>query len=193
MMMILRALAIAAMVSVGDGCEGTPNLGDIQLGVGTPTNGPVYLLELVADDARYPLTPNVQQGGVDAFPRMSRPVWVQRKTQDAQFEVRAVWIEILSGRAYEARITVDATELAVDQLGADVVALLMPGGRMVIGSDPVPKSREVVTRDIAETCGTRRPDLDRDITGEVNAIANLREALAFATDPIEVPPCGEGN
>lgn len=168
-------------------------INSLSTGIGAMQQNPVYVLKLTADENPIFPVPAVIFSGVGSFPRVQSVSLTMPELIGDNVLVSAIWLEIMTGRAYEAEAMIDTSDLAVSAGGADLAVLLLPGGWLVVGSDPVPRSKEIITRDIAKVCGERRPDLDRNIRSEVNAIAALKEALAFAADPIDAPPCSEGE
>lgn len=186
---ILTTLMLVAM-ALG-GCRAN-DIESLASGTGAHSDNPVYVTELLLDGESFVLVPRVSAGGADSFPRASATTLIPIALPE-RFTITATWLEIISGRAYEAQATVSASEIVVESGIGYLAVLFLPGGRMVIGSDPIPRSRKTVTRDIAEACGKRRLDLDRDIRPEVSAIPNLKEALEFVKDPINAVPCGEGK
>ena len=180
-------LLVTAAVS---GCRAN-DIDSLSSGIGAISDNPVYVTELLLDGDGFVLVPKVSYGGADSFPRTRHTTSLSPVSLPDSFTIKGVWLEIISGRAYEAQATVNASDIAVEYGSGYLVILFLPGGRMVIGSDPVPRSGKIVTRDIAEACGKRRPDLDRDMKTEVDAIAGVKEAYQFATNPITAPPCRE--
>ena len=192
-MRMLRHIILATFLLVAmalGGCRAN-EIRSLSFGIGTMTDSPVYITELLLDNREFIYTPSVESSGVGSFPRTPGGTFFHSIVLPDSFTIKVTWLEIMSERAYEAQATVNASDLAVESGIGRLEVLFLPGGRMVIGSDPVPRSGKIVTRDIAEACGKRRPDLDRDIKGEVDSIAKLKEALQFATNPIDEPPCGE--
>ena len=182
-------LLVTAAVS---GCRAN-EIESLSFGIGTMSDSPVYVTELLLDNREFIAMPTVAHGGVGSFPRTPGGTFFNSIVLPDSFTIKVMWLEIMSGRAYEAEATVNASDLAVESGNGEISVLLLPGGWLVIGSDPVPRSTKIVTRDISKICGSRRKDLDRDIKGEVNSIGKLKEALKFATDPIDAPPCEGGT
>ena len=191
---MLRHVILATFLLVAtavSGCRADQTI-SLSSGVSALSQNPVYVTELLLDDKGFVLIPTVSHGGADSFPRTSATTGLSIALPD-KFTVKATWVEIISGRAYEAQAVVNFVDLAIESGMTNIVVVLMPGGRMIIGSDPVPRSGKIMTRDIADVCGTRRPDLDRDMKTEIDAIAGVKEAYQFATNPITAPPCSEGS
>lgn len=186
------ALGIFLLVTITLGGCRANEINSLASGIGAISDNPVYVTELLLNDEDFVLVPTVSYGSADSFPRTRSTTFLSPVSLPESFMIKAIWLEIISGRAYEAQTTVSASDLAVESGIGDLVILFLPGGQMVIGSDPTPRSGKIITRDIAKACGTRRPDLDRDIKGEVDSIAGVKEALKFATNPIDAPPCKGG-
>ena len=163
----------------------------MSLGLGGYAEAPVLVIAFEAGGIRDPLLPEVVDSGGDTFPRSFRSKSLEPPTGDP-FLVRTTWIDIATGQAWEAEVKVDQDALTVEDGIAWVTAIFGPGARLVIGSDPTPVSTTVQTIDVARTCGTRRPDLDRDLGSEVDAIPFLREALASAKPEIASTTCTDG-
>ncbi|MBM2578102.1 hypothetical protein JQC91_17480 [Jannaschia sp. Os4] len=188
-------LMMALLVALATGCapDGEREV-RLDLAAGTRLDGPAYVTRLEAGPFTYPLVPSVARGGIGSFPRdgMGGVMQPIRRVPE-RFDVTVEWIELATGRAYAATIPVESADLAIGPeplLHADLSVMLHPGGRVVIGSDPVPETTQVILRDIAEGCARRRPDLDRDLSDQVDAIPRLGRALEGAT--AVAAPCGGG-
>jgi len=183
---------IAAVLLLGGACDEVQGPHDLNLGLATLTNSPVYVLDYTAAGLSYPLLPALPPGDADRYPRVSEKVLVTRSASDEDIEVNVAWLEVLTQRAYAVRTTVREEDLDRRNVGLELSVLLLPGGEFKVISDPLPVigAKEQIIRDIVQGCARRRPDLDRDIRGEIDAIPMLRERISFAKVPIDAPPCG---
>jgi len=98
-----------------------------------------------------------------------------------------IWVELLSGQAYTARISVALSDLQrVEANVVEIRAIFGPNGLLIIPADPLRRTEaDTETRDAARICGTRIPEADRDYTADPGALSGLPEALATA---ILTPP-----
>ncbi len=78
--------------------------------------------------------------------------------------IEAVWVELLTQRAYRAELTVPVQGLQRDPANyAEMMPVFGPGGLLLITSDPIPETVEATeTHNAGQVCGTRVPALDRD-------------------------------
>lgn len=162
-------------------------------GFGADSRNPVYLLEGHINGASLPYGAlSLVWGGLDGYPRSDRVSYVNFTSLPEAFPIELLWIEVTSGRAYFAQTTIHSKDLALSAGGGSgpLDILILPGGRLVIGSDPLPEDGKLVLRDIAKTCGTRQPQQDRDIAKEADAIGGMKEMLERLKDPLIEAPCG---
>lgn len=194
-MLRLRAAIIAATVVFAGGCDERPRSDTLDFGLGSVTNNPVYVLEYSAEGLHYPLLPTFAPSGADGYPRSGNKIWLRRQSPSDLIEVNVAWLEVLTQRAYAFTTTIREEDITLRGTDLEISVLLLPGGEFKIISDPLPivGAKQQRIRDLVRGCAQRRPDLDRDITGEVDAIPTLRDRIAFATNPIDAPPCGGGS
>ncbi|MBK4216916.1 hypothetical protein JJJ17_13340 [Paracoccus caeni] len=184
----VAVLIAAACLSVA-ACRAEP-IDRLTFGFGTDMRAPVLVVDFRINDLEpaYPL-PKLSRGGADSAPRTTGGMSVETGPLPEQFEVRALWIEVASGRAYEAKAEIRRDDMASHVRTGHLDILMLPGGELLVGSDPVPTSREVITRDIARSCGTRRPDQDRDLLREPEKTARLPDMLTRFDDRLIAEPC----
>ena len=165
----------------------------IQFGFGSDMRNPVYVTDARVDTL---ILPNAQpvliRGGVDSYPRSYGGNWVEVSEFPEEFVLTLDWTEIASGRAYHSEVPLRREDLAVSRgfEFAILDMLMLPGGEIVIGSDPSPKDGTQITRDIAKACGKRVPERDRDFSREANMIGGMKETLETLKDPLIKAPCG---
>lgn len=105
--------------------------------------------------------------------------------------VRARWVELLTDKAWEAAIDIAPRDLTRPREGTAILTLVFgPHGQLLVASDPISPAEP--RRDLAQVCGTRAPSADRDISAEVDAIAQLASTLALDFPPVpDATPCPE--
>lgn len=182
-------LALIGLLGLTAACR-ADDIQRMSLGLGGYSEAPVYFTAFQIGGIGHPLLPQIVAHGGDNFPRAFNAASLGAPQGDL-IPVSAVWIDVATGQAWEADLTVDRTALTVEMGSAEVTAIFGPGAQLVIGSDPTPVDTNVVTIDVARICGTRRPDLDRDLSGSADGIPFLREALASANRDTATTPCIE--
>lgn len=162
----------------------------LSYGATNKLGAPVLILEQQAGPFFVGIPVLEQSGSADSSPR--RPGSINGTvTLPDPVPIRAVWVEVLTGRAYEAQTEVSRQDIHVRDGQSPLVVVLLPGGAMVVGSDPGPLSDGPERRDLARVCGTRRPDLDRDVSTSA-AIEELTgyPKSSFRLDrSLALPPC----
>ena len=104
--------------------------------------------------------------------------------------VSVEWVELLTDRAWQASLEISPDDLFRNMRNAASITLIFgANGRFIAGTEP---SDVGEGKDIAQVCGTRTPEKDRDVSAEANAHAQLTEALRFEYPPVpDQPPCPE--
>jgi len=145
---------------------------------------PVLVTEARVADIYFRSVPSVTLGMADVgLPRSSGHMYLSRPLSGAEdFQISVRWVEMLTNRAWRASITVNPKDLTVKR--DDLVSLILifgANGYFVVGSD---NGGEHITKDVAQTCGERVPEEDRDVAAEVNKHAKLASALALDYAPV---------
>lgn len=164
----------------------------LSFGVGNRIGAPIAVIR--QDIGGRPVsTPTVYYtGGADSTPRHGAGI-VAPVPQGASIQIEATWIEVHTGQAFSASAEVAKSDLAVAAGSYDLVLVYLPGGWLVVGSDPGLVGGTYQTRDLARICGTRQPDQDRDLVAEGQAaldeFAGLEFALGRGHDPVTAESC----
>lgn len=84
-------------------------------------------------------------------------------------QIEAVWVELLTHKAFRAEIVVPVLELQRSASNfAEMKPVFGPGGLMLITSDPLPETPDSrVMHDVGRVCGERMPELDQDYTNRL--------------------------
>ena len=177
--MIRRCAALLSLLWL-TGCFGDP--GQMKLAFSAFTDRPVVLTEMVVNGQPMALLPLVVQGRAErAQPRYGGGGWLlgYPSGQSGQMAVEMTWVELSSGQAYRAAVTVPLSELEVSASGAvEVQSIFAPSGLLIIGSDPLPEGADDLRiRDVARVCGTRAPEADHDYIDTPRELPGLFEAL----------------
>ena len=176
--MIRRFAALLSLLGLA-GCFGNP--GQMFLSFSAFTDRPVVLTAMSVNGKPMGLLPLVVQGRADKLPRhggggllLSYP-----SGTSGQMALEMAWIELSSGQAYRAALTVPLSDLEVSASGAvEMQSIFAPSGLLIIGSDPLPESADDLRiRDVARVCGTRAPEADQDYTDNPTELPGLFEAL----------------
>lgn len=191
----VRIFALIAALIALPGCGGSASI-SFDFGIGASNRSPVLVTVMEVDGTKAYPAAAVRFSGAEGYPRQQGATSFGGPSGES-FIVRAEWTEILTGRSYLGEAQVQTGDLAVENGVADLVVLLLAGGQMIVGSDPVPKTTKVETRDIAEICAARQPSKDRVLARKVgngfeaapDAPALVGRALEFVKDPLIVQPC----
>ncbi|WP_066710000.1 hypothetical protein [Celeribacter ethanolicus] len=188
--MTMRFLALAGTLLLSGCIPSGPKR--VDLSMTSFSYSPVLITQAdIADVYREPI-PTVRFGMADIeAPRSTETMSLTRPLSGTdEFQITAQWVELLTNRAWQASVTVDPRELTtIRDDRVDLILIFGANGHLVIGSDDDSKH---INKDVAETCGLRVPEADRDVAAEANAHAKLASALAFEYPPVPTDaPCPE--
>ncbi len=195
-MSLVRLVGFAVAFLLLAACRDEPEIDAISFGVGTQIGAPMVVLDArVAGAPVYPAAKMAFDGSAFSFPRYGGLALLNVSVSEP-FSVSAEWIEVATGLGYEGEALLEPGDLARGSASAIMALILLPGGELVIGSDPLPTSTRVETRDLVTLCGVRRPDLDRNLMDPSDSTLNdfpvlevvLKEVTV--TDAAMRPPCG---
>ncbi|QUJ78129.1 hypothetical protein KDD17_17460 [Sulfitobacter albidus] len=99
--------------------------------------------------------------------------------------MEAVWVELLSNRAYRADVTLDAGDLPRTASLGETVELKVifgPHGLLVIGGERTEANPQPI--DLEMICGARSPANDRDYSKNPREFAGLFEAYSDTYPPV---------
>lgn len=189
--MIRRFAALLSLLWL-TGCFGDP--GQMFLSFSAFTDRPVVLTAMSVNGRTIELLPLVVQGRAEKLPRHGGGGWLLSYPagQSGQMALEMTWIELSSGQAYRAAVTVPLSELEISASGAvEMQSIFAPSGLLIIGSDPLPEGTDDLRiRNVARVCGTRAPEADHDYTdtprelpGLFEAVETLNSAAAAACAP----------
>lgn len=124
----------------------------------------------------------VVDGGGEAPPRTSgagNHLVSYRKGWSGDILIDIIWVELSTGKAWQAAANVSADRMTRSASGAiQLMPILAPGGLLILSSDPIPDSaQDQRVNDLARICGTRVPELDQDYSSDPRALPGLWEAL----------------
>lgn len=188
--MIKRFSALLSLLWLA-GCFGNP--GQMFLSFSAFTDRPVVLTAMSVNGKPMGLLPLVVQGRAETPPRYGGGGWLLSypSGQSGQMALELTWVELSSGQAYRAALTVPLSELEVSASGAvEVQSIFAPSGLLIIGSDPLPESADDLRiRDVARVCGTRAPEADHDYTDNPTELPGLFEAVETLNSDPSPAPC----
>lgn len=184
------ALAALLALLALPGCQGDPD--QMFLSFAAFTDRPVVLTAMAVNGQPMGLVPMVVQGRADTLPRHGGGGLLlgYPSGSSGQMALDMAWVDLPSGQAYRAAVTLPLSALEVSASGAvELQSIFAPSGLLIIGSDPLPESADDLRiRDVARLCATRAPEADHDYTATPTELPGLFEALeTLAPDPPPAP------
>ncbi len=184
---LLVALALAA-------CKEGRDPERLDLNFGSFEASPAILLDFRINGKTLGHFPTVESSRADTeTPRGNGGASLSYPPGDppGRITITAEWVELFTHKAWRAEFDLRTADFTwhevLDQIR--VTPVFGPNGLIIIASDPIPKSADVVTKDIARLCGTRAPEADFDFARRPDQIAQLPELLEFDFPPVTDPEC----
>lgn len=179
----MRALALVLLLA---GCLPT-QASTYGVSFGSLAASPVVVTRMSVNDGDFNVVPVLVDAWSDEVMPRSNGVYSMQYAGGDDLALDIAWVELLTGRAYSASISVPVEELEQEGDSLYFAPVFGPNGLLVVTSDPVPTSAEnQPTRDVAQVCATRMPEGDTDYRAAPDSLPDLAAILAD-----QRPPAGD--
>ncbi|PZO65873.1 MAG: hypothetical protein DI498_08535 [Paracoccus denitrificans] len=189
-MKIVAALAVLVALS---GCVQDGAAGGYDHAFGSFRASPVVVTKMSVNGGAFKLAPVVVDGAADtSLPRANGiDSMTYPSSTNGTMTLQATWVELLTGRAYQAAVNVPDAELQKSPTGRlEFAPLFGPNGEMIVSSDPLPTAEGVgEKRNIVTTCAARSPADDFDYRADPNSLPMLADALALPRPAVGASRC----
>lgn len=190
--MMLARLPTAATLLLMSGYSSTAGPQSEELSFGSLASSPVVVTGLSVNGTAFGLVPLLVDGRSDEVtPRANAGAFIVDipPSADGKIRIDAVWVEVMTGRAFNATAAVPARDLDLEN-GAQLAPIFGPNGQMLITSDPVPSAGSApATRDLVSVCGTRSVTEDRDYRVATDSLPDLAAVIADTRPEPDHPRC----
>lgn len=179
-MLALAGVAAAAMA--GGALAGGSD--QMTLAFTSRTASPVVVTAFAIEQPLAPVAPFIAAGAADLSENRvdggANAIAAPRDAgRDGVWVVSAQWVELPTGKAWQARAEVPVNRLSVAWGAYEVTVIFGPSGEMMIASDQT-DATPVRRVDAARVCGARVPSADRDWRRETATFPELPAVLDYS-------------
>lgn len=177
----MRSLALVLALALG-GCNSTPS--SLSFSVGAQRSWPVDPQAINVNGTQLADVLRATGAGWDDGAGAGSILTDWPKGESDTLRVTAAWVELLTGRAWEATVEVNADALATSDSPVPLVALIGRNGQM--------RLTQATPATLGQTCGIRMPALDQDLRARASGDQRLSVPLNNAAGlPPPPTPCAD--
>ncbi len=191
-----NAISLLATCTLLSACTITHDLLYLGLGFNSYENTPVILTHYAMEMPLAETPPMLIAGAADQSMLerngggagnsvLSPPKDVGR---DGQWQVSAQWIELMTNKAYRAKLNVPIKDIHIEHGGYVFTPIFGPNGLMMIGSDKVGLD-ESYRRNIVAVCGERVSSADAEWKDKQGILPGIEIILPKIPKPADYTDC----